>query len=140
MSHTITITLPDQVYERVKVTAQTMSLLPEAVVEESLSLFFPAFEQEMPVDMQRELASLSLLRDTELWKIAHQTMDEQRQCDLRELADVQKHRPLCSEEHMQLEQLLREAEHIMLSKAEAYRVLAQRGHNIFSPDNLKQMS
>ncbi len=140
MSHTITITLPDPIYERVKVTAQAMSLLPEAVLAESLSLFFPAFEQDMSFDTQCGLSSLSLLRDTELLKIAHQTMDEQRQSRLAELAEVQKHRSLRPDEQTTLEQLMREAEQIMLYKAEAYRVLAQRGHTIFPPTNMKQTS
>jgi hypothetical protein len=95
IGHTITITLPDSIYERVKVTAQEVSLLPE---------------------------------------------DEQRQRRFAELAEVQKRRSLHPDEQMTLEQLMHEAEQIMLSKAEAYRVLAQRGHSIFPPTDMKQTS
>lgn len=140
MNRTITITLPDQVYERVKVTARAMSLSPEVVLAESLSLFFPAFERDMPLDTQLDLAALSLLSDTQLWKIAHQTMDEHKQTRLAELAEVQKHRSLQPDEQTTLDHLMSEAQQIMLYKAEAYRVLAQRGHILFSSAEVEQAS
>ncbi len=140
MNQTITITLPDRIYERVKVTAQAMSLSPEVVLAESLSLFFPAFEEDMPSDTQFDLAALSLLSDPQLWKIAQQTMDEHKQTRLAELAEVQKHRSLQPDEQATLDLLMDEAQQIMLYKAEAYRVLAQRGHILFSSAHIKHAS
>ncbi len=140
MNQTITITLPDRIYERVKVTAQAMSLSPEVVLAESLSLFFPAFEEDMPSDTQFDLAALSLLSDPQLWKIAQQTMDEHKQTRLAELAEVQKHRSLQPDEQATLDLLMDEAQQIMLYKAEAYRLLAQRGHILFSSAHIKHAS
>jgi hypothetical protein len=49
------------------------------------------------------------------------------------LAERQKQRELNQKERVELDQLMQEAQHIMLSKAEACRLLAQRGHTVFSP-------
>jgi hypothetical protein len=74
-----------------------------------------------------------LLSDAELWAIARSTMDERQQARLQELAETQKHRPLTPAEQSDLEQLMSEAERVMLRKAEAYRLLARRGYAVFSP-------
>jgi hypothetical protein len=140
MNHTITITLPEQIYERVKVTAQAMSLSPEVVLTESLSLFFPAFEDDMPFDRRIALAALSLLSDPQLWKIAHQTMEPYKQNRLAELAEIQKHRSLHQDEQTTLDSLMNDAQQIMLYKAEAYRILSQRGHLLFSSPPTKHVS
>jgi hypothetical protein len=132
MKQTITITLPEAIYKRVQVTAKAMSLPLETVVAESLALVLPAFENDMPFNIQSDLATLTCLSDTELWKIAHQQMDHQKQARLEALAELQKHCELNADEQAALAQLMNEAQQIMLYKAEAYRLLAQRGHTIFS--------
>jgi hypothetical protein len=132
MEQTITVTLPEAIYKRVKDTAEAMSLPLEAVVTQSIELLLPAFEDDMPLDMQSELVTLTFLTDAQLWKIAHQTMDKQKQARLETLAEIQKHRELNTNEQAELDQLMSEAQQIMLYKAEAYRLLAQRGHTIFS--------
>ncbi len=48
------------------------------------------------------------------------------------LAEMQKHRSLSHDEQTALDQLMEEAQHLMLSKSEAFRLLAQRGHTVFS--------
>jgi hypothetical protein len=128
----ITIHLSDPVYQRVKQTADTMSLSLEAVITEAVSLLLPSFERDIPPVWQEDLASLALLSDTQLWKIAHQQMDAVHQLHLEQLAEMQKQQPLSPARQHELEELMQEAQHLMLSKAEAARLLAQRGHQVFS--------
>ncbi len=129
---TITVHLPAPLYQRVKLTAETMSLSLEAVITEAVALLLPAFESDLPSGWQTDLAALTLLSDAQLWKIAHQHMDAQRQTHLETLAEMQKHRSLSHDEQTALDQLMEEAQHLMLSKSEAFRLLAQRGHTVFS--------
>jgi hypothetical protein len=78
------------------------------------------------------LAALPLLSDAKLWAIARGTMAKRKQARLQTLVETQKHRPLAPVEKAELGQLMEEAELVMLRKAEAYQLLARRGHVVFA--------
>ncbi len=128
---TITVTLPDSVYDRIKTTAQATSLSLEEVIKQFVILLLPAFESDIPANLRSSLTKLSLLNDIHLWKTANSVMKNAHQLRLEELAEIQKHRSLTDDEHSELNSLMDEAQQIMLCKAEARRLLAQRGHIIF---------
>lgn len=128
----ITLTLPEALYERLRETAEASSLSLEDILTQSIALSLPALEDDLPPDTRSELAALSLLSDAELWKIATQTMDEQQQTQLETLAEMQKHHPLTETEQPALAYVMAEAHRVMLRKAEAYRLLAHRGHVVFA--------
>ncbi len=132
---TITVSLPKSIYERVEVAAKASSLSLEEVLAQAIALLLPAFENDMPPNIQTNLAALPLSSDIELWKIANSTLAENQQTRLEALAELQKQRPLDSTEQSNLAKLVAEAQQIMLSKAEARRLLAQRGHTVFSASN-----
>ena len=132
-AQTVTLTLPEPLYERAKETAHAADRSLEQVLNQSIALSLPALETDLPPDIRSELVSLPLLSDDELWAFAHSTMDERQQDRLQELAEVQKHRSLTSAEQSDLAQLMDNAERVMLHKAEAYRLLARRGYEVFSP-------
>lgn len=138
MNQQVLITLPEDIYDRVKVTADALSLSLETVLTESLVLFFPALERNMPPENRVNVAALSLLSDAQLWPVAHQHMQDDGQARLEELAQLRKHRELDPEEQASFEDLMHEAQQIMLSKAEAYRILAQRGHTMFTQSTAQQ--
>ncbi|MFQ5859345.1 MAG: hypothetical protein ACE5LU_27405 [Anaerolineae bacterium] len=100
---------------------------------QSIALSLPELENDLPPDIRSELAAMPLLSDTELWNIANSTMDESQQARLEALAELQKHQPLTEVERSTLAQLMDEAHQVMLRKAEAYRLLARRGHTVFAP-------
>jgi hypothetical protein len=132
---TITVTLPDTLYERVRQTAMAASLSFDEVLAQSIALSLPALERELSAEVRSELAALALLSDTELRGIADSVLDEAAQFRLEDLAALQKQRPLSALEQSELAQLMEDAQHLMLRKAEAYRLLARRGHAIFDlPD------
>ncbi|MGE0084183.1 MAG: hypothetical protein AB7S75_07145 [Desulfococcaceae bacterium] len=54
-------------------------------------------------------------------------MKDSLQMRLEELAELQKHRSLTEKEQSELDSLMEQAYQIMLCKAEARRILAQRG-------------
>lgn len=129
---TITVTLPEVLYERVKITAEASARSVEDVCAQSIALSLPELEGDLPPEFRSELAALPLLSDAELETIAHSTMDEEQQERLEVLADRQKQRPLTAAEESTLAHLMEEAQRVMLRKAEAYRLLARRGHAVLS--------
>jgi len=132
---TVKVTLPNSVYERIRMTAQAASLTSEDMIKQFVTLLLPAFETDMPPNLRFNLAKLAVLNDIQLWKAAHSVMDESRQSHLEELAELQKHRHLTEVEHTELATLMNEAQQMMLYKAEARRLLAQRGHSVFASYN-----
>jgi hypothetical protein len=130
---TITVNLPEALYERVRETAEASSLSPEEALIQFIAVSFPILEDDLAPDIRSELAAWSLLSDTKLWEIADITMDEDQQTQMEALAELSKRRPLTEVEQSILSQLMEEARRIMLRKAEAYRVLARRGHPVFAP-------
>jgi len=129
---TITVTLPEALYERVRETAEASARSMEEVFAQSLALSLPELEQDLPSALRSELAALRLVSDTELEHLAHGTMEEEQQARLEALAELQKQRPLTAAEESTLLYLMGEAQRVMLRKAEAYRLLARRGHAVFS--------
>lgn len=131
---TITVTLPNSVADRIRTTAQAVSLSSEEVIKQALILLLPAFESDITPNHRSNLANLLLLNDIQLWKTANAVMKNSLQIRLEQLAEYQKHRALTETEQSELDRLMDEAQQIMLCKAEARRILAQRGHIVFKSD------
>ena len=105
------------------------------MLAQSIALSLPALERELSSSLRSELAALALLSDTEFRRVADSTMDKTGQVRLEDLAELQKQRPLSASEQSELARLMEGAQYIMLRKAEAYRLLARRGHRVFDlPD------
>ena len=129
---TVTLTLPDALYERLKETAAAASLSMEEVLTQSIVRSLPTLEDDLPADIRSELTTLTLMDDEALWAIAGQAMNEPHQHQLETLAEAQQCRSLTTPEQQTLARLMSTAHATMLRKAEAYRLLAQRGHIVFA--------
>jgi predicted DNA-binding protein len=136
---TIAVTLPEVLYERVKITAEASARSVEDVRAHSIALSLPELEGALPPPVRLALAALSLQSDAKLQNIAHSRMNEEQRERLEALAEVQKQRALTVAEESTLTHFMEEAEHLMLRKAEAYRLLARRGHTVFSPYSGKRV-
>jgi len=130
-SRTITVNLPEPLYERAKETAATSSLSMEEALTQFIALSLPALEDDLSPEIRSELAALPLRSDAELWEIAKGTMDEKQQSLLEIFAELKKKRALTEAEQAELAHLMDEAHRVMLNKAEAYRLLARRGHAVY---------
>ena len=130
---TITVTLPEALYERVKETAEASSRSLEDVLTQSVALSLPMLEHDLSSEVRSELAALPLLADAELWNVANSVLDKEQQQRLEMLAEQQKQRSLTATEQAILAQLMEAAQRTMARKAEAYRLLARRGHAVFAP-------
>jgi len=129
---TISITLSDGLYERVKATAAAAALSVEEVLMQSVALSLPTLEDDLPPETRKNLAALSLFSDSELWRMAESMADDDLQQQIETLAERQKQHALTTAEHSRLTKLMSRAQLFMLRKAEAYRLLARRGYTLFS--------
>jgi hypothetical protein len=114
-------------------TAQATSLTSEEVIKQSVALLLPAFEADIPEHLRLSPSKLSLLNDMQLWKTANAEMEKSKQSRLEKLAEIRKSRDLTDEEQSEISDLMGEAQQLMLHKAEARRILSQRGHSVFHP-------
>lgn len=128
---TITLTLPEAVFQRAQETAAASSLSIEAVFTQSIGRLLPPLEDDLSPSQRAELAILALKSDEQLRSIASDFVDMERQTKLEELATIQKSRLLLPDEQAELERLLDFSYQFMLRKAEAMRLLALRGYKVF---------
>lgn len=127
----VTLTLPEALFRRVKETAALASLSLEEALTQFIALSLPPLEDDLPPDIRVKLTPLPLLSDADLWQIANSIRGESSQANLENLAELKKHRDLTTAEQTTLNHLMDEANLVMLRKAEAYRLLARRGHVVF---------
>jgi len=111
-TNSITINLPDTVYQR----ARRATTLLNRSVEELL---------EAPADL---IARLPLSTDAGLWQVARSRMDTEDETLLHELLDTQAERELTNEEARQLEVLRQHAGRLTIIKSQVYSLLHQRGY------------
>lgn len=130
MPQTVSITLPEALYERVCETAASMARSVQEVLAESIALSLPALEKELPPEIRAVLGPMALLSDEELGQLSRETLDHARQSRLEELAEHQKTRSLLEAERAELDDLIGQAQRIMLVRAEARRLLALRGYQL----------
>lgn len=130
-SHTVMITLPETLYERVRISAEASARPVEDVLSQFIVTAYPALEDDLPPEIRSEFAGWLLFSDARLWEIAQSRFEESKQVELEQLVELQKQSSLVETEQGRLNQLLLESQELMLRKAEAQRLLAQRGIRVY---------
>lgn len=129
-TRTVTVELPETLYQQAKVTAAATSLSLEEVLAQSIALSLPPLEDDLPTDLRAELSALMLLSDDDLWQVARSELPEEQQERLEALTELRKERELSNDEAEEFESLFAAGEKIMVRKAESYRLLTRRGYTI----------
>lgn len=129
MAQTLTITLPDGVYELLHKRALADN---KSVVEVACEALRKATsEQEASPTLEAELCALSQKSDSDLWEIAHRQLPPPK---LRRFSTlINKHEAgeqLMPDDLQEMEQLIEEGEQLTTIKSEAYVLLKQRGHQL----------
>lgn len=134
VTHSVTVNLPDRIYERVQQQAQNKNRSVEdeltAVVETAVSL-----GEEwagIPPDLAEEAAQLALLDDEHLWRVARLTVPAEKSERMQALTWKQQSEGLTEAEQQEAQQLQRLAHRVMLLRAEAAVLLKERGFDISS--------
>ncbi len=125
-TQSVTLHLPEAVMRRAQQTARVLRRPLEETLADMLAAALPDVD-DAPPDMQADLARMTWLNDQELWTIARSVMSDEQQARMRELSELQTHRPLTADENDALEALRRVYGQITLRKARAYALLSLRG-------------
>lgn len=130
MVATVTLQIPDRIYQRLINTAHATKRPLEEVILHALEVGSPPEWDDVPEEFQADLAALDRLDDDTLWRIArsHKTADEMTRYD--ELLDRNQNGTLTDSEKLELAALRKESEQFMLCKAQAVALLRWRGYQV----------
>jgi predicted DNA-binding protein len=127
---TVTLELPDDVYKRLrhiaKATGQPMKRMLLKVFEAGL----PPGVEDVPLEYREDIAKLELISDDELWRIARRDLSPAKQHRYSRLLNKNSRGTLTEREHAELNELRKEADCLMLCRAQAYALLRWRGYKI----------
>ncbi len=125
-TQSVSVELPDDLYERIREIAERNDRSVEAVLRESLEVMFGGES----ADPEHEVERLASYRDEQLWGIVYQRLAWPRRERLRELTERGRQGELTALEQAELETLLNWADYLTLLRSEALRLLKQRGQDI----------
>lgn len=89
-NHSVTVTLSEPLYERVRITAEAAARPVEELLSQFIATACPLFDDDLPMEMRSEFAGWVLLSDTDLWEIAQSRFEETKQVDLQEFGGTTK--------------------------------------------------
>jgi hypothetical protein len=124
----ITLDLPEELYERVRQVAEQSQRPLERVLVESLRLLFVL--PPTSTDVATTLATMPGYSDAQLWAVVYQRLAWPQSQRLHELSAKHKLEKLTEDEQSELEHLLTLNDRAMLLRSEALLWLKNRGHDI----------
>jgi len=133
---TITVQLPENLYLRLKQTAQATRQSLEATTLRALRAGSPPAWETAPAEFQADLAALDRLDDATLWRIARTHADSAQMDRYQALLDKNANHALSTIEREELTQLCTNFDRQMLRKVHAAALLQWRGHQIPPADKL----
>jgi hypothetical protein len=128
-NQTITLEVPDQVYQRARRAAEALQRPTEEMIVDALSASLPLLD-EVPVEMTRELAAMALLSDETLVSIAGSRISNEREKKLHDSLDRQGRGELDEQGQQELAALMAEYGRTMLRRAHAVTLMTRRGHPV----------
>ena len=124
----ITLDLPEDLYERVRQAAEQSQRPLERVLIESIRLLFVL--PPTSTDVAATLTAMPSYSDAQLWAVVYQRLAWPQSQRLHELSAKNKLEKLTEDEQSDLEYLLTLNDHAMLLRSEALLLLKNRGHDI----------
>jgi len=125
---TITLEVPESLYDRLLRTATAMQQPIQAVIVRALTVGSPPSWDDVPEAFRADLARLDEMEDEGLWQLAQGKKAAEDLERYDDLLEVKQERSLSALEQDELEALRVEADRFMLCKAHAAALLRWRGH------------
>lgn len=125
----VTLQLPAPLYDHFASRAERAHRSLEAELVDAVATI-AADEEELSDDVARALADLELLSDEELWRAARNRLSDDARAQLEALNFKQQRERLTPAEKEALEQLVHQYDRAVLLRAEAARLLKERGHEV----------
>ncbi len=124
----VTLQLPDDLYERVQEAAEASDRPLEKVLIESLDVLFAHPAESLSTDnLLAEMASYS---NAQLWAVVYRRLPWTQSLRWHELSAERKQGTLVDAEQKELEGLVNLVERDMLLRSEALLLLKQRGQDV----------
>ncbi len=127
---TVTLQLPENIYQRLRRMAETTRQPLEEVVFHSIQGNLPPVTDDLPIEMQNELATLQNLSDDTIWKIAKTPVDSKSWRRHQFLLQKNETKTLSQAEQQELAQLRQDIDHLILRRSYALALLKWRGHSV----------
>lgn len=124
----VTIQLPDELYERVQEAAEAANRPFETVLLESIDTLFS--QPEPTADIQDLLHQLQDYSEPQLWAVVYRRLPWTQSLRLRELNLKNKQTTLSEIEQDELNSLIEQVDRDMLLRSEALLQLQQWGVNV----------
>ncbi|NJN92033.1 MAG: hypothetical protein HC833_25760 [Leptolyngbyaceae cyanobacterium RM1_406_9] len=142
MTATVTLQIPDLIYQRLVNTANATGWSLEEVMLHALKVGSPPDWDNVPDEFKADLAALDRLEDEALWKLATARKTSEEMARYDGLLDRNQDVGLTQVEQMELMELrlpqrgncsVPQADRFMLQKAQAAALLHWHGRGLLSP-------
>jgi len=128
-AHAITLRLPAPLYDHFQSRAERAHRSLEAELLDAVATV-AADEEELSHDMAKAIGGLELLDDEDLWRAARNQLSDDVRSQLEALNFKQQRETLTQGEKDTLEQLVHQYDQAVLLRAEAARLLKERGYEV----------
>ncbi len=123
------LNIPDALYQRLKARAEQHQRTVEDELIEAAAAGV-AEDEDIPPELEKTLASLSVLDDETLKQAARSHLPLEMWQEIEELHFRQQREGLMTAEQARLNWLMRQYERAMLIRGEAAALLKERGHDV----------
>lgn len=127
-SQTVTIALPEQIYQQATNRAQRAH---QSIEDELVTTVVSVYGQDLiSAETVDTLKELNFLDDQELWQAAHLQVSEEVRSQIETLLTKRQMRGLTPAEEAEIDHLVGRADHVMLVRSKAAALLKTRGHDV----------
>lgn len=131
----VTLYLPEDVYRRLQRFAQAAERPLEDVISQTIRANLPPFSDDLPPEVQNELASLQNLSDEALWQITQTPIPPRQWKRHQSLLEKGEAGSLTDEEQEQLAHFREATDRFVLRRSYAFALLKWRGYSLSIPSS-----
>ena len=124
------VSIPQTLYDRVRRVAEQTARPVDEVIRTRLTQSLDDSPLDLPDAERSELLALAYLADDTLWTIAREQMPAMKQSRLQSLMDGNTFGTIHDDELAELHALVELGQRLTLRKAEAMKLLMDRGYTI----------
>jgi hypothetical protein len=125
-----TVSIPETLYNKARQVAEQTARPVDEVILDRLEQSLDETPLDLPDDEQNELRALAHLSDDALWNMAREQMTSAKQERMQALMDKNSSGSITDDEYSELAQLVEGGQRLTLRKAEAMRLLLDRGYTV----------
>ncbi len=130
VSQSITLHIPENVFQRLQRMAQMIHQPLETVVSQSIQGNLPPLIEDAPDEWRGDVADMEQFDDGALWKVAKESLPDQQWTRHQELLKRNQDGTLTENERNELERLRNMTDRFVFRRSYALALLKWRGHTI----------